>query len=421
MHSSSPRVENGNALIRGARCVFGPALSDYCFLRIDSGRISRIAGRASVPTDSQAEYVDIDLSGFLVFPGLVNAHDHLQFALYPRLGGPHYKNYFEWGEDVHQRFSDVIATHHRVPKKTRVWWGGIRNLLCGATTVCHHDQLWPELQRQDFPIRVVQHYGWAHSLALGGDILQAWRETPYGSPFILHVCEGVDNYAKQELSKLDQLGILNKDTVLVHGLAVDESGIELLRRRGVSLVTCPSSNNFLFGRLPSMDLLGEIDNLSLGNDSPLTSAGDLLDEIRFGTQHCKIPPERAYAMVTDAPAAVLRLSEKQGTIRESGIGDLIGVRDTGVTPADTLQSLSIKDVEFVMVAGVVQLASDVVRKALSASAVIGLEPLWIDGILRWIRAPIQELLCQAEAVLGVGQVHLGGRELSSASNLIRES
>ncbi|MGB6193099.1 MAG: amidohydrolase family protein [Terracidiphilus sp.] len=355
--------------------------------------------------------MDIDLSGFLIMPGLINAHDHLDFALFPRLADPPYRNYIDWGEDIHNKFPDIIAKHRAVPKNLRVWWGGIRNLLCGATTVSHHNPLLPELQRSDFPVKVVQRYGWAHSVALGGDLRAARAAAPEGRPFIVHAGEGVDALAREELWCLDRAGALDASTVLVHGLAVDVAGIKLMRERGVSLIVCPSSNNFLFGQLPDMALLGGVGNVALGNDSPLTAEGDLLDEMRFAMSSCGIASHAAYRMVTEAPAAMLRLEDGEGAIKVSGVGDLIGIRDTNQDVADRLRTLSMTDVEFVMIGGCVQLASDAILERLPHPARQGLEPLWIDGITRWLRAPVQELLRQTEAMLGAGEVRLGSRHV----------
>ena len=75
--------------------------------------------------------------------------------------------------------------------------------------------------------------------------------------------------------------LLDESTVLVHGLAIDRDGVALLRERRASLIVCPSSNKFLFGRLPDASLLSRIEKVALGSDSPLTAEGDLLDEVRF--------------------------------------------------------------------------------------------------------------------------------------------
>jgi hypothetical protein len=371
--------------------------------------VSHIVSDTSRLSRARALSEEIDLSDFLIMPGFINAHDHLQFALHPRLADPPYGNYVQWGIDIHHKFPEVIAKHRSVPRDVRLRWGGIRNLLCGATTVSHHDPLWPELQREDFPVRVVQRYGWGHSLALGGDLRANRFALPKEYPFIIHACEGVDAQAKEELRGLEELGLLDAAAVIVHGLAIDEIGVALMRERRTSLIVCPSSNRFLYGEVPNMTLLSVIDDVALGNDSPLTAEGDLLDEIRFAIRICAIPPDSVYCMVTKAPAAALRLGDGEGTLNVGGVGDLIAVRDTGRDPAEMLSTLSMHDVEFVMTGGRVQLASEAVREQLPPKDKDSLEALWVDGTVRWLRAPIEALLHQAEEVLGTGKVRLGGR------------
>jgi hypothetical protein len=410
MHDPRRVLKNdGRRVIRGARCALGPRESTCASIQVTAARVSHIVRESCLSSTLQSGYTEIDLSGYLVMPGFINAHDHLQFALYPRLADPPYRSYIDWGADIHNKFPDVISKYRTVPQDVRLWWGGIRNLLCGATTVSHHDPLWPELQREDFPVRVVQRYGWGHSLALGGDLRRARSVTPEGSAFIVHACEGVDEQSCDELFGLDRLGLLDTSAVLVHGLAINAEGVALMRARRASLIVCPSSNNFLFEELPDMALLGTIDDVALGNDSPLTAEGDLLDEIRFAIRFCSILPEIAYRMVTEAPAAVLRLGDEAGSIKVSGPGDLIAVRDTGHDAADRLQTLSMTDIEFVMIGDRVQLASETILERLTPQTREGLEPLWIDGTIRWLRAPVRDLLRKAEEVLGRGEVRLGGR------------
>ena len=377
--------QQNQTIVRGAHCAFGPQEKAHASVQINGGRVTsvlsdRFSESAALPCNQK-----IDLSGYLLMPGLVNAHDHLEFALFPRLASSDYPNASAWARDIHSSFADVIALHRSVPRDVRLWWGGLRNLLCGATTVCHHNPPELELQRPDFPVRVVQEFGWGHSLTFGGDLHQAYSATPAESAFIVHACEGIDDEARDEIWELDRLGILRANTVIVHGLAIDQDGVALMRQRGAALVACPSSNQFLFGKVPDMRLLGGIDRVALGSDSPLTGVGDLLDEVRFASRFCGVSPQSAYGMVTEAPATILSRRNAEGSIRVYGRGDLIAVRDTNCNAAERLQTLSAADVEFVMIGGRVRLASDAILERLPLLAKQGLEPLWIDGTIRWLR------------------------------------
>lgn len=409
-HETGSEESAGTAIIiEGARCAFGPSECAFASIEVAGGRIQSVRRESHSPRGSATGAVLCDLSGFLLLPGLINAHDHLEYSLFPRLADPPYQNYIEWGDDIHRKFCNKIAKYHAVPRDVRLWWGGIRNLVCGATTVSHHGLFWPELERADFPVRVVNRYGWDHSVALGSDLRASRSSTPDGCPFIVHACEGVDDLARNEILELDRMQVLDESTVLVHGLALNPDGIALVKSRNASLILCPSSNWFLFGKLPDVDALRGIDRIALGNDSPLTATGDLLDEIRFAIDFCRLRPEEAFRMVTTAPSAILRLRDAEGSISESGVADLVAIRDTGMDPAERLPQLSMEDVEFVIIGGRVQLASEPVMQRLSRSARQGLEPLQAGTTIRWLRAPVAELLRRTQAALGNAEIQMGSR------------
>lgn len=353
----------------------------------------------------------IDLKGFLLLPGLVNAHDHLEFALFPRLGAGEYRNSVEWAEDIHRRNAEIIAMHRQVPKDVRLWWGGIRNLLCGATMVSHHNPYDAGVFDSDFAVRVLRDYGWAHSMTMDSGVTQKKSQTQAGLPFVIHLGEGIDKRSEDEITEIHSLGALDENTVLVHGLALDKKGMALLRESEAGLIWCPSSNVFLFGRTLSARVIESMPRLALGSDSPLTALGDLLDELRFAGDLTQLHPDTMYQLVTRRAAQLLRLQEGQGSLRPGGVADIIAVRDRDLSPAETLTTLSYRDVELVLIGGRAHLASDEIWQRLPHGARAGLQPIVVEDTLRWVRAPVERLFRETEPHLPDG-IFLGGKRVN---------
>jgi len=402
------------ASLRGARFALGPIDSLSGEMRISNSCVERLCTETRAVSCPSISDSSIDLQGFLVLPGLINAHDHLEFALFPRLGRGGYKSFIEWADDIHHSAAAPIAEHRRVPREVRLWWGGIRNLLCGATSVCHHNPFEPDVFTDEFVVRVLRDYKWAHSLALDPGAAVKKKETPEGQPFFIHLAEGVDGKCSQEIFAFHKAGGLDCNTVIIHGLNPGRKGTQLLRSTGAGLIWCPSSNLFLFGKTLSPQEIRGLPNVAIGSDSPLTACGDLLDEVRCAGQLMQSSAEVVYEYVTQQPAKLLHLRNGEGKLRIGGLADLIAVRDTGLTPAETLQNLSHRDVELVLLGGRVQLASAELMRRVPAGAREGLQPLLIEGVVRWIRAPLDRLFEETWTHLGE-DICLGGKQVSLAT------
>jgi cytosine/adenosine deaminase-related metal-dependent hydrolase len=334
----------------------------------------------------------------MLLPGLINSHDHLEFGTFPRLGRGGYQNSAEWAKDIQLRDAAIIDAHRRIPKPARCWWGAIRNLLSGVTTVCHHNPLWPELLDPEFPVQVLRDFEWAHSLVFDPGLSEKFATADPERPFILHAAEGIDAESAKEVSELDRRGLLKPHTVLIHALALNEEAISVVNRSGAAVVWCPASNKFLFGRTHDSQVVASIDHLALGSDSSLTSCGGLLDDIAIARK-AGIVADQLHNMIYATPVRLFGMNRGEGSIRAGGVADLIAVEDAGADPADTLSHLEPSRIVLVVVRGRAQLVRNTIRDRLPEELTEGLEPLEVGGEIVWLRAPLAQLFRAATDVI----------------------
>ena len=400
---------------RGARVARSAYNARYRTISVRGERLDQVymTGAAS-PVPETIDGISIDLSGYLVLPGLINAHDHLDFSTFPRLGRGIHSNWKKWCAEIHRSERQVIDECLRVPKDVRLWWGGIRNLLCGVTTVSHHNPYTAGTFDADFPINVLREYGWAHSLADVHRVSERFGQTPTEWPFLLHLAEGTDDDSQHEFDALDRLLRVDSQVVMVHCLGLTPEQWERAALAGAGVVWCPSSNLYTLGTTLNCERIMSFPNLALGSDSPLTATGDLLDEIRLAHHEIGIPAPIVYELVTSRPARLLRLGSGEGTLQPGNQADLIVTRDRDFTPAHALVQLTWRDIEFVMQRGRIVLVSAELADRIPDELTRGMEPVSIDGHKRFVRAPIAELWTETFTALGRIPA-LSGRMLSIES------
>ncbi len=351
----------------------------------------RIAGSRIVSVGERPEVQDqvLDLAGDRLLPGLINAHDHLPLNHLPRLEpARRYRNVREWIDelDAQRRVEGPLEAAVAVPLGERLLLGGVKNLLSGVTTVAHHDPLYPELCDPGYPVRVVTRYGWAHSLDIEGEakVRESHRRTPAGWPWIIHAAEGVDEAARDEFRRLDRLGCLQSDTLLVHGVALGPQERHRLIAASAALIWCPSSNLHLFGVTADVVELVRTGRVALGTDSRLTGSSDLLDELRAAAGQVAMTPGALESLVTRDAARLLRLPDC-GSVAPRARADLL------VVPAGMpLQRVRRRDIRLVILDGVALYGDPDLACALGPSE--RWTEVRVDGRVKALEASLAERL-----------------------------
>jgi len=316
MSRHAPRIwSNGILLLPGGDLRRG-------HLRVSRGRIEEVLfderpGRARDDA--------VDLEGYLVLPGLINAHDHLDFNCFPPCAPNRpYTNVADWFADVRSGESDrTIDSVTTLPLEQRLLAGAFKNLLSGVTTVAHHNPPRRSLHGRKFPVTVPRGMGYCHSLDTEPDP-QRTLPREIAHPWVIHAAEGTDRRAAGELARLEALGCLRPGTVLVHCLGIDRAEDPArIARAGAGVVWCPASNRFLYQAVAPVELLRRHARVALGTDAMISGGRGMVDELRAARQAAPfLSPAQLIGMATDRGAGILGLSPAKGVIAPGAEADL---------------------------------------------------------------------------------------------------
>lgn len=352
-------------------------------MRVGKGRVLE-TGQGLAP--HRREHV-VDGTGYLALPGLINAHDHLDLNLFPRLGQPPYTNFYDWGRAIYHPQESPVRDLLQVPLADRLWWSAYKQLISGVTTVVHHNPYVRRVFGARFPVKVLKRYRWSHSLGHSDDIAETFARSR-GRPFILHAAEGIDAASSDEVEQLERLGVLAANTVLVHGIALSAAQIARLAARKVSVVWCPSSNIHLYGHTAPVDRLHHHGvRVALGTDATLSGLPTFWDEMQAALSTGLASPDALLEMTTSTPASIFGLDDGRGTLRLYAPADLILVPDTGRSAAETLMTSSPTSLALVLIDGTPRLATPAWANTLN----LGPPNTFIDGNSRWMVGSPQAL------------------------------
>ncbi|MBW1696137.1 MAG: amidohydrolase [Deltaproteobacteria bacterium] len=341
------------------------------FICITAGEIKRI--EAEDPSRPLPDAIQtIDATGGIILPGLVNTHSHLPMTLFRGLADD--IPLMKW---LNEHIFPAERKHvHPGNVKSGAHLGCAEMLLSGTTTCCDgyfYEEKVAEAASEigiravagqgviDFPAPGVENPAENVDHALG--YIERWLErhpnimpsvfchTPYTCSddtlkkakemalskevlFQIHVAETRQEIEQMQSERrmtpvkhLEQLGILDDNTLVVHGVWIDEQDIAILADHGTALSHNPSSNAKLAaGIAPVPKLIEAGVTVGIGTDS--CASNNTLDLIREMNLCAKLHKATTLdPTVLDAPR-VLKMATIEGA-RAIGLEKRIGSLEVG--------------------------------------------------------------------------------------------
>ena len=313
--------------------------------------------------NTQEKVLSFDLGDKIMFPGLINAHDHLLGTYYPRIGNGPYLNWLPWDNDL--KSSPVYSERSKIPPKLIYLLGAYRNLLAGTTTVSDHiPHFVSDPYVANLPVRVLKNYTLAHEcskydLQWGDGIDVEYKKAVKNNfAFITHIEEGYDEESEEGVDILIKNKALGEHTVMVHAIALSNEDIKLVSKNKANLVWCPNSNMSMFNRTGDVKKwLSNKINISLGTDSPMSGGLNIIDEFTYGKKIYKklfnedIDDKTLVKMATVNPAKAFRLADKLGSIEKNKIADLLVIDGNINKPYSSLVNAKLEDISLVIFEG----------------------------------------------------------------------
>ncbi|MDB5154889.1 MAG: amidohydrolase family protein [Mucilaginibacter sp.] len=355
-------------------------------IRITDGKIVQI-----LPGHfhDKTEQFDLNFDGAIIFPGLINSHDHLDFNLFPALGNNTYKNYTQWGGYIHKNYKDKIASVLKVPDVLREQWGIYKNLLCGVTTVINHGK---KIQTKTNLLSVFQDCQCIHSIQFE----KKWRfalNNPFKKnlPVVIHSGEGTDRTSVKEIDQLTRWNLRKRPLIAVHGVAMTENQVKAFK----ALIWCPESNYFLLGKTAAVNRLKMHIPILFGTDSTLTGSWNIWEHMRLARKTKFMDDKELYDTLTINAANTWKLNS--GEIAKGKHADLVITKTKHeLSGADAFFAINPQNILMVIHKGSISLFDEELHTQLKAINLDDYSKVYIDGTCKFVKGNLPQLIKKIE-------------------------
>jgi 5-methylthioadenosine/S-adenosylhomocysteine deaminase len=334
----------------------------------------------------------------IIYPGLVNTHDHPQYDFLPPWTPPTlYGNSDQWqGATAYRAVTEPLRTNEAMHTCAMLKWGELRAIVSGTTSVqgalnrvCATRTLARNVEYgTDFggvDTHRTNTLGIASVTAAAAVTLRAAIDGGSVSAYILHLSEGVNEAAWREWGMLTSRDLLVPQLTVIHGTALGREEFGAMASVGARLIWSPRSNLVLYGR--TTDVGAALDAgvlVALAPDWTPTGSPNLLVEMRYAREVSRaalgnrLTSRDLFEMAT-ARAAQAIARPQVGALVEGRYADVMVIPDRGCDAYDSILDAPVADVRLVVIGGRPMYGDAALIDALPAAARARCEPLRACG------------------------------------------
>lgn len=284
----------------------------------------------------------------IISPGLINAHDHIQFSHQPpgEWGNERFEHRHQWikGLDGHKKL-----VPDRAANQEQVMWGELRQALSGTTSLAGAGGVPGMLRNIDvaalneglspvapfttiFPLGdtdgTILEHGCAYPNLISPESLDN------APAFQGHVAEGTGVGAHNEIACLtgqspDGSDITATKSSFVHFVGATADDAQLIRDADISIIWSPRSNLSLYGQTADITLYQTLGiNLALSSDWTPSGSMNILRELKCAASYSRDYTNNAFSaydlwqMITINAAKSLGIDNRVGALEPGLLADI---------------------------------------------------------------------------------------------------
>ena len=330
-----------------------------------------VNGRRIESVTTTAPPVPIHDTGGVIFPALIDAHNHPAYNVFGELDfGQLFDNRYQWQSDPDylalKSIYDGLVAQGLYPEMWK--YSEARAITWGAGTMqgAFSGADWDTWAHAKFLVRNPERFpGKIYSSIFPMNLSAATRQKVLNQiaggvyrSVVIHLSEGTDAASLAEFYQWQSWGMLDSTTVIIHGVPYGPAEFAAMAAAGASLVWSPRSNLALYGataNIPAAVAAGV--PVSLGVDWCVSgsrgilqelSVADSLNQAAFGGL---LSDEGLVNMVTVNPARALGRGSDLGRIAPGCLADFTVVSPQGPSAYRALIDAAPQHVRLVMVEG----------------------------------------------------------------------